>query len=193
MIHRRSQILRIAAVAATLATGGCATTVEEAKPLEQVEETPIASPAPASSAVPIQVPAFDAEGNPYVPGTTRLLARSFYFDYDRSVLKPDSLAALERHAEALREHSERVVVVEGHADERGTREYNLALGERRAKAVRDFLLAAGVAPQQIQTVSYGEERPEIDGNGEGAWSQNRRAFLEYAGAQASTPSLVGTR
>ena len=71
------------------------------------------------------------------------------------------------------------VVIEGHCDERGTREYNLALGERRADAIRSYLTTAGVSPRQIETVSYGEERPEDPGNGEAAWARNRRAVLIY--------------
>jgi peptidoglycan-associated lipoprotein len=70
-------------------------------------------------------------------------------------------------------------VIEGHADERGTREYNLALGERRANAIRSFLTAAGVSSTQIETVSYGEERPDDPGHSEAAWARNRRAVLVY--------------
>jgi peptidoglycan-associated lipoprotein len=70
-------------------------------------------------------------------------------------------------------------VIEGHADERGTREYNLALGERRADAIRTFLLSAGVSPRQLEMVSYGEERPDDPGNNDAAWSRNRRAVLIY--------------
>ena len=83
-----------------------------------------------------------------MPGTRRLLGRTFYFDYDRSVISADDLAVLGMHATFLRDNPDRSVVVEGHCDERGTREYNLALGERRSDAVRRFLTSAGVSPRQ---------------------------------------------
>ena len=83
------------------------------------------------------------------------------------------------HGGILRSNPDRSVVIEGHADERGTREYNLALGERRADAVRSFLVSAGVSPRQIEIVSYGEERPEDPGHDEAAWARNRRAVMIY--------------
>lgn len=122
---------------------------------------------------------FDANGNPFIPGTNQPLARIFYFDYDQSQLQQSDLNALEMHAAILRNNPTRGIVVEGHADERGTREYNLALGERRGNAIRSFLTAAGVASNQIETVSYGEERPDDPGHSEEAWARNRRAVLVY--------------
>jgi peptidoglycan-associated lipoprotein len=107
------------------------------------------------------------------------LARTFYFEYDRAVLKPSDLAALEMHAQVLRRNSGRSIVLEGHCDERGTREYNLALGERRADSVRSFLLSAGVSARQIETVSYGEEQPADPGHTDSAWERNRRAVMVY--------------
>jgi peptidoglycan-associated lipoprotein len=171
-----------ALVAASLAIAGCATTAEETAPLPHSDETPVATPTPETS--PEALSAFDANGNPYIPGSNRLLEQTLYFDYDRSMLGAESRAALEGHAEVLRTHPERVVVIEGHADERGTRDYNLALGERRADAVRAFLIAAGVAPRQIHTVSFGEERPLDAMSGESAWSRNRRAFMDYTNGSA---------
>lgn len=160
---------------------GCAGTGTQRQPTEPPEE-PVETPDTTAPppATPAQPPEFDANGNPFVPGSSsRLLPRTFYFAYDRSVLKPDDLAALEMHAEILRNNPERSVVIEGHADERGTREYNLALGERRADAVRSFLVSAGVSPRQIEIVSYGEERPEDPGHDEAAWERNRRAVMIY--------------
>ncbi|MBX3705861.1 MAG: peptidoglycan-associated lipoprotein Pal [Pseudomonadales bacterium] len=122
---------------------------------------------------------FDAQGNPFVPGTNEPLARVFYFEFDSSQLQQSDLRALEMHAMILRENPDRAIVVEGHADERGTREYNLALGERRANAIRSFLTAAGVSSRQVESVSYGEERPDDPGTGEAAWARNRRAVLVY--------------
>ena len=99
--------------------------------------------------------------------------------YPAAVVGPDDLASLEMHATVLRNNRERSVVIEGHCDERGTREYNLALGERRADAIRSYLTSAGVSPRQIETVSYGEERPEDPGQGEAAYARNRRAVMIY--------------
>jgi peptidoglycan-associated lipoprotein len=100
----------------------------------------------------------------------------FYFEFDSSELLPEARAALVVHAEGLK-GSSKAVRLEGHADERGTREYNMALGERRANAVRDFLVLQGVSASTIETVSYGEERPAEAGSEEGSWSKNRRVEL----------------
>ena len=89
------------------------------------------------------------------------------------------LRLLELHAEVLKRNSDRRVIVEGHCDERGTREYNLALGERRADAIASFLSSAGISGRQTDTVSYGEERPADAGHDETAWRKNRRAVLIY--------------
>lgn len=122
---------------------------------------------------------FDAEGNPFMPGTNQPLTRIFFFEFDSSQLNQSDLTALEMHADILRNNPDRAVVIEGHTDERGTREYNLALGERRANAIRSFLTAAGVSSTQLETVSYGEERPDDPGHSEAAWARNRRAVLVY--------------
>lgn len=106
------------------------------------------------------------------------VAKTFYFEFDSAVLKPEARAALIAHADYVRNSSESVRL-EGHADERGSREYNMALGERRANSVRDFLVLQGVSPSAIETVSYGEERPAQTGSSEWAWSQNRRVELKY--------------
>ncbi|HAN28862.1 MAG TPA: peptidoglycan-associated lipoprotein Pal [Haliea salexigens] len=101
----------------------------------------------------------------------------FYFDYDSSTLKPQAQAALDAHIELLRTN-DRSVRLEGHTDERGTREYNMALGERRANTVRDYMVVNGIASFRIETVSYGEEQPIAYGSGEANWSQNRRVELK---------------
>lgn len=101
-----------------------------------------------------------------------------YFDFDQATLKPDARALLLAHAERLKENPTDVRL-EGHADERGSREYNMALGERRANAVRDFLVLQGVRRSDLEVVSYGEERPLAMGSSESAWSQNRRVEIVY--------------
>ncbi|MDP3813909.1 peptidoglycan-associated lipoprotein Pal [Pseudomonas sp.] len=101
---------------------------------------------------------------------------TFYFEYDSSDLKPEAMRALDVHAKDLQGNGARVVL-EGHADERGTREYNMALGERRSKAVQRYLVLQGVSPAQLELVSYGEERAIATGNDESSWAQNRRVEL----------------
>lgn len=97
-----------------------------------------------------------------------------FFDFDKFDLKPDAQATLKKQAAWLQKYPNVAVTVEGHADERGTREYNLALGERRANSVKDYLSALGVARTRVKTISYGKERPVALGHDEAAWAQNRR-------------------
>ncbi len=107
------------------------------------------------------------------------LRNVFFFEFDRSVVRPEFLPDLEKHARFLANNPTARVRLDGHTDERGTREYNMALGERRAQAVERVLLVNGASAGQIETVSYGEERPAVLGSHEGAWSQNRRVELRY--------------
>ena len=101
--------------------------------------------------------------------------KTVFFGFDSSNLEGDTKSAVQANADFLKANANVDVQVEGHCDERGGRQYNLALGERRAKAVRDYLVALGVESKRISTVSYGNERPKAEGNDESAWSQNRRA------------------
>lgn len=107
------------------------------------------------------------------------VATTFYFDFDQAVIKPQALDDLNTHAEYLMANPNIDVRLEGHADERGTREYNMALGERRAKAVERYLTLQGVAPSQLEVISYGEEQPAMLGHFEAAWSKNRRVEMVY--------------
>ena len=97
-----------------------------------------------------------------------------HFEIDRYDLSPEAQATLRQQAALLQNYPQFVVTIEGHADERGTREYNLALGEQRADAVRNYLAALGVSPDRVSVISYGKERPECPEASEGCWSQNRR-------------------
>ncbi len=121
-------------------------------------------------------------------GVPSELSRSFaenvgdrvYFAFDSSVLDSEAQRTLERQAGWLRDHGDLNVVIEGHCDERGTREYNLALGERRANAASEYLQSLGISAARISTVSYGKERPAALGSDESAWSQNRRSVTVLA-------------
>ena len=103
------------------------------------------------------------------------VGNTVYFGFDSSELAGDAQAVLDRQAAFLNVNPTMVVIIEGHADERGTREYNLALGDRRAVAVRDYLLAKGLNAARVRTVSYGKERPAVSGSNEDSWAKNRRA------------------
>ena len=134
-----------------------------------VEEPPVqnAAPEPASIQEPVQTE----------PESKITLETSFYFDFDDATLRPDAHQAIQAHAERLKSNSQ-VIRIEGYADERGTEEYNKELGQRRADAVRDLLISMGVSSSQIETVSFGEQRPLVLGSGETIWQKNRRVELK---------------
>lgn len=108
-----------------------------------------------------------------------LAQRSFYFDFDSYVLKAEAQPVVEAHAKYLSSHKDRKVVIQGNTDERGGREYNLALGQKRAEAVRKSLSLLGVADAQMEAVSFGKEKPKAQGSDEASWAENRRADLAY--------------
>ena len=103
------------------------------------------------------------------------VGNTVYFGFDSSELTGEAQATLDRQAAFLNVNPTMVLIIEGHADERGTREYNLALGDRRAVAVRDYLLAKGLNAARVRTVSYGKERPAVSGSNEKSWAKNRRS------------------
>jgi peptidoglycan-associated lipoprotein len=116
------------------------------------------------------------------PGDRELLERTvIYFDFDSTRIRPEFSEVLAAHARYVSSLPSRVVRLEGHTDERGSREYNIGLGERRAQAVRQVLMLQGVSASQITTVSYGEERPAVSGSDEEAWSLNRRVVIVHGG------------
>ncbi|WP_028033592.1 peptidoglycan-associated lipoprotein Pal [Chelativorans sp. J32] len=125
-------------------------------------------------------------GGTAAPGSrqefTVAIGDRIFFDTDSSVIRADAQATLARQAQWLNQYPSYTVTVEGHADERGTREYNLALGARRAAAARDFLVSRGVAASRIQTISYGKERPVAVCDDISCWSQNRRGVTVLNGA-----------
>lgn len=122
------------------------------------------------------------DGNGPAPGTQQDLVVNVgdrvFFGYDQYNLTPEAQRTLEMQAEWMKRYPNVTVTIAGHCDERGTREYNLALGERRASAVKSYLEALGVESSRVSTISYGKERPAVLGSNEAAWAQNRRSVTE---------------
>ena len=157
---------------------GCKSTPEEPDPVPDEIETPD-EPTREPDEPERKPPTIGPDGKITLPGTTEPLDAVFYFEYDQARLAPDDIRVLAMHAQQLRDYRNFSVKIEGHCDERGTREYNLALGERRWQAVRRYLISAGVRSTQIEGTSFGEERPVDPGQGESAWAKNRRAVIAY--------------
>jgi peptidoglycan-associated lipoprotein len=107
------------------------------------------------------------------------VARIVYFDFDSYTVKPEFQSLIDGHARFLKANPQRHVFIEGHTDERGGREYNLALGQKRSEAVRRALALLGVADSQVEAISFGKEKPAAQGSGEEVWAQNRRAEISY--------------
>jgi peptidoglycan-associated lipoprotein len=168
--------------AAALAVGGCASTKLEEKPAPVVEQSKPTPPAPAPAPPPVAKveappppPIVDALNDP----NSVLAKRSVYFDFDKSLIKTEYQPLIEAHGRYLVEHLKRQIRIEGNCDERGGREYNLALGQRRADAVRERMELVGVPGARIETISFGKEKPKSTGHDETAWAENRRADLVY--------------
>lgn len=161
----------LAAMTSALLLGGCPTT-------PVVEEGPVAEPRTPAQ---VDTAALPGRGLPagFNDPTSPLYQRVIYFDYDRSDILPQFVEVLRAHAAYLATNSQTRIMLEGHSDERGTREYNLALAEQRAGVVRQFMLAEGVSASQIDTLSYGEERPTDRGHNDSSWALNRRVQLVY--------------
>ena len=119
------------------------------------------------------------QGHPLDDPSSPLSQRTIYFAFDSSQIEAENRSIIDAHALWLAEHSGASVTLEGHADERGTREYNIALGERRANSVRQLLALTGASGGQIKTISYGEERSAVEGHDESAWRFNRRVEIVY--------------
>ncbi len=150
---------------------------------EDTGDSPVASATQTSAAAETTGYQNDASRNVQVLMQADALKQPaqsvIHFEFDQAIVPRESLNALRAHAEYMQKKELREVRLAGHADERGTREYNMALGEARAKAVRDFLVAYGVNQDLLVTVSYGEEKPVVTGSGEQSWAQNRRVEVLY--------------
>jgi len=157
----------------------------EQKRDEPAPSAPAASaPAPSTSSATAQ-PARPGSvaGDPLNDPKSMLFKRSVFYDYDQSGIKTDYRTLVEAHARYLRDHPGANITIEGNCDERGSREYNLALGQRRADGVKSMMKVLGVPDGQIDTVSYGEEKPKGQGHDESSWSQNRRSDIVYRRVQ----------
>ena len=121
------------------------------------------------------------EGNPLHDPNNILSKRSVYFDFDSNAVKDEYRGLIQAHARYMVDHRDARVRIEGNCDERGSREYNLALGQRRAEAVKKIMTVLGVPDGRIETTSFGEEKPVAQGHDEAAWAKNRRADIKYAG------------
>lgn len=173
------------ALFATFVLAGCQSAPEEQEPPPPVE-APEESESAESEDPPTVTAPEPRSAEPRVDSSGDLLdeqgepvTKVFYFEFDSSQLDSDARDDLRAHGNYLSNNSDARIVVYGHTDERGTREYNLALGERRAAAVRDYLQSRGASSGQIRIVSYGEERPVDPSSNESAWAKNRRAEIVY--------------
>jgi peptidoglycan-associated lipoprotein len=166
-------------LAASLLAGCASTEPEEAPVVEPVKVKPVEKAAPKPEIIKPRV----VRGKIEIPrgnmGDTEILQGIFYFDFDQAIVKRGGHTELNDHAKVLAGSRMFRIRVEGHGDERGTREYNLALGERRANAVRAYLIAQGASRSQIEVISYGEEKPAKRGHSESSWAQNRRVEIVY--------------
>jgi peptidoglycan-associated lipoprotein len=177
----QNAFFQCALMALFVALAGCASTSETVPTQEPVEvDDPTGSGAETGAIVGGSSLSRRQYGPDAPPGSP-LAQRAIYFDYDAATVKAEYRPVVEAHGTYLSENPRIRLVLEGNADERGTREYNIALGERRAHAVRRIMLYQGAAPEQIRIVSYGEERPVSAGSGDSAWAQNRRVEIVYAG------------
>ncbi|MGE0725160.1 MAG: peptidoglycan-associated lipoprotein Pal [Alphaproteobacteria bacterium] len=161
-------------VAAVLLVAACESTPETAPSTDASASSSSTTDPSAAGRTGVQSGGIGA----VTPGSQRDLEVNVgdrvFFDTDRSDLSPEARETVGRQAEWLRRFPNVRVTIEGHADERGTREYNLALGERRAVAVRNYLVALGIPANRVSTLSYGKERPAVVGSNDSAWAQNRR-------------------
>jgi peptidoglycan-associated lipoprotein len=170
----------IVVVAAALA--GCASkeTRTDAPVTDRSTATPpTASTSPGSTTRPQQ--SASVAGDPLRDPSNILSKRSVFFDYDSNAVKDEYRGLVQAHSRYLGDKRDTRIRIEGNCDERGSREYNLALGQRRAEAVKKVMTVLGVSDGRIETTSYGEEKPMAQGHDEQSWSQNRRADIKYQG------------
>ena len=178
--------LKISAAAAVLVTlGACASQPEPPPPVEEAPVEVVQPPPPPPPPPPpvVEEPVGPAAGS--LEDFRVNVGERVYFDLNESRLDPDDQETLKLQAAWLSSYPAVRILVAGNCDERGTREYNLALGERRASVVKDYLVSLGVDPSRIDTISYGKERPIAAGSNEAAWAQNRNGFTQLVSGTTS--------
>jgi peptidoglycan-associated lipoprotein len=172
-------------VLAALLVAACSTTPKEETPAPVDERNPAATaPGAATSGAAtgsVAGSANQGRGNPLKDPSSILSKRSVYFDFDAYAIKDDYKSLLEAHGRYLQANRGAHMTVEGNTDERGSREYNIALGQRRADAAKRMMMLSGATEAQIDTVSFGKEKPKNAGHDESAWAENRRDDLAYRG------------
>jgi peptidoglycan-associated lipoprotein len=179
-MHR--QIKLVIAATLALALAACASKAPPAE-VKTADPTPppVTQPPPAQTEVkPVIKPPVIAV-DPTKDPSNILSTRIIYFEYDKDEVKSEFQSLVQAHAKYLTENRGRKIRLEGHADERGSREYNIALGQRRADAVRKAASVLGVDKGRVETISFGEEKPAVQGHNEAAWSKNRRVVIVYDG------------
>jgi peptidoglycan-associated lipoprotein len=181
--------LWIAAVLVAI-LAGCASTPEEQEAAGVEDRKPGAKPPTVGAqSQPIKQPPVSGVDLTQKSGGRSILTdpasplskRSIYFDYDRYDVKDEFRPLVEQHARYLRDNAQMKMLIQGNTDERGSREYNLALGQRRSEAIKRMMLLMGAREEQIEAVSLGEEKPKATGSTEEAWAQNRRGDILYSG------------
>lgn len=184
------RVVTLLAVAATLTLGGCGSKPPKPAPATAPTEVNGGAQSEGTNAANAAGGALGNQDEAAGPQAGLLANRIVYFDFDSAVIKGQGVEVVAAHARYLAGHSQARVRLEGNTDERGSREYNIGLGDRRAQSVRRALLLQGVSEGQITTVSYGEERPADPGHDEAAWAKNRRVEIVYltpAGQPAAQP------
>jgi len=168
-------------VAIALLAAACASNEKKDAPVS--DRSSGAQPAQPSTGSSTARPNTDTavRGNPLTDPNNILSKRSVYFDYDSNAVKDEYRNLVQAHSRYLADQKSAHVRIEGNCDERGSREYNLALGQRRAEAVKRMMTVLGAPDASIETTSFGEEKPVATGHDEQAWAQNRRADIKYAG------------
>lgn len=170
-----------ALVAATAIAGlaaGCSSVKLDEKPAAPIVDKTQGNGADTRTVAKVDTTA-GAAVDPFNDPNNPLYKRSVYFDFDSYSVKPDQQSVVETHARYLAANKAKKVVVEGNTDDRGGREYNLALGQKRSEAVKQRLQLLGVSDAQVEAVSFGKEKPKATGSTEEAWAQNRRADIVY--------------
>jgi peptidoglycan-associated lipoprotein len=169
----------IATLAAAALVAGCATTPEQQPPASVEERAAKPAPVETKPIARVDLTSKPAAANPLKDPNNILSKRSIYFDFDKYDIKDEFRPLIEAHAKYLRENAGAKMLMQGNADERGSREYNLALGQRRADAVQKRMAILGIPADRIESVSYGKEKPKATGHDETSWSENRRSDIVY--------------